>query len=78
MPDAFDPYREALIVETRTVWPEDFDYLESEEKVRLAGALHADPSRAAHLEYVRLHSGFCRQIVVTPEDFSRVKTSLGG
>jgi len=73
MPDAFDPYREALIVETRTIWPEEFDDLELDEKERHSAAFHADPSQVAHLEYVRLHSGFCRQITVTADDLSRVK-----
>ena len=73
MSDPFDPYREALIVETRTVWPATYDYLESRDKDRLAAALHADPARASQLEYVRLHSGFCRQIVVTADDLARVQ-----
>ncbi|MDA0659596.1 MAG: hypothetical protein O2931_01855 [Planctomycetota bacterium] len=74
MSDPFDPYREALIVETRTIWPEDFDYLELDEKEKLGAALHADPARASNLEYVRLHSGFCRQILVTADDLTRVQS----
>ena len=74
MSDPFDPYREALIVEVRTIWPEEFDYLESEEKELLATKLHADPARAGNLEYVRLHSGFCRQILVTADDLTRVQS----
>ena len=74
MTDPYDPYREALIVETSTVWPEEYDYLEASEKERLAEALHADPSQATHLEYVRLHSGFRREITVTEDDFARVQS----
>ena len=73
MADKFDPYREALIMEHETVWPEEYDHLESEEKVRLEEALHADPENASHLEYVRVHTGFSRRITVTPEDLERVE-----
>jgi hypothetical protein len=34
--------------------------------------LHQRPEEAAQLEYVRTHTGFCRRIVVTPEDIQRV------
>jgi hypothetical protein len=40
---------------------------------RIAQQLHAQPEKAAGLEYIRLHSGFCRQITVTPEDLQRIK-----
>lgn len=72
MADKFDPYREAVVVETNTVWPEEYDELELEEKSRIADALHADPESCAGLEYVRVHTGFCRQITVTEEDVDRV------
>ena len=72
MPDEFDPYREALIMETTTIWSEDQDDMEPSEKARIAAALHADPENCAHLEYVRTHTGFCRRITVTPEDLERV------
>ena len=73
MPDAFDPYREALIMETVTVWPEDYDELETADKARIAELLHSDPENCANLEYTRTHTGFCRQITVTPEDLDRVQ-----
>lgn len=72
MPDDFDPYREALIMETITIWPEDFDELEVTEKSRISDALHSAPDGCANLEYVRTHTGFCRQITVTEEDVARV------
>ena len=72
MADKFDPYREAVVVETSTIWPEEYDELEPEEKNRLAEALHADPESCANLEYIRLHTGFCRQITVTEDDIERV------
>ncbi len=72
MPDKFDPYREALIMETQTEWPAEYEDLEPAEKLRIATKLHADPKSCAHLEYVRVHTGFCRKIVATAEDIERV------
>lgn len=72
MPDKFDPYREALVMETATVWPDEYEDLEPAEKQRLAEALHGDPEHCANIEYVRTHTGFCRKIVVTPEDIQRL------
>jgi hypothetical protein len=73
VPDKFDPYRESLIMEYETVWPEEYDHLEVDEKLRLEEALHADPENASVLDYVRVHTGFCRQITVTAEDLARVE-----
>lgn len=72
MADSFDPYREALVMETKTVWPAEFDDLEPAEKERIAQALHADAAQCPELEYVRIHTGFCRTITVTPSDVERV------
>ena len=72
MPDKFDPYREALVMETITVWPEEYHEWELDEKGRIERALHADPENCANLEYVRTHTGFCRQITVMPDDIERV------
>ncbi len=72
MPDKFDPYREALVVETQTIWPEELTHLDEATKLNVERALHTDPENAAHLQYTRLHSGFCREITVTEEDVSRV------
>jgi hypothetical protein len=70
--DKFDPYREALVMETNTVWPEEYDHLEPVEKARIETALHADPQSCSQLEYVRGHTGFCRQITVTADDMARI------
>ena len=35
--------------------------------------LHAEPARAAEIEYVRLYTGFCRRITVTQADLERLK-----
>jgi hypothetical protein len=72
MADKFDPYREALIVEVETHWPEEYDDWEPGERARVERLLHQNPDKAAQLEYVRTHTGFCRRIVVTPEDIARV------
>ena len=72
MADKFDPYREALVVETTTVWPEGYEELSSDDRLRLEAALHADPENCGDLEYVRMHTGFCRQITVTEDDMQRL------
>ena len=72
MSDKFDPYREALVMETTTIWPEEYVDLEVDDKTRLADALHADAENCAQLEYIRTHTGFCRQITVTEDDVERV------
>jgi hypothetical protein len=73
MPDKFDLYREALVMETSTNWPAEFDDLDLKKKERLAAAVHADPENAALLAYVRMHSGFCREITITADDVARVR-----
>jgi hypothetical protein len=72
MADQFDPYREALIVEVETQWPEEYDDWEPTERARVERLLHQSPDEASQLEYVRTHTGFCRRIVVAPEDIARV------
>ncbi len=72
MANAFDPYREALVVETSTIWPDGFDDWEDADRDRLSDKLHAAPQQAADLDYVRMHTGFCRQITVTPGDVERL------
>jgi hypothetical protein len=73
VPDKFDPYREALVMETNTIWPPELDTLPPEEKARLEEQLHADPDKCSHLEYIRTHTGFCRQITVTQADLERLR-----
>ena len=73
MPDKFDAYREALVVETNTVWPIDLEDVAAAERQRIETAVHAAPERCAQLEYIRMHTGFCRQITVTNEDVQRVR-----
>ena len=72
MADTFDPYREALIVETITVWPPELDDIDPARKTVIEEAVHADAAKCANLEYLRVHTGFCRQIQVTEADVQRV------
>ena len=72
MPDDYDPYREKLVVETITVWPEQYDEWELADRAAAEAKLHAEPEKAADLEYIRQHTGFCRKINVTAEDLARI------
>ncbi len=78
MNENFDPYREALVIETKTIWPEELPSLTPDERQRIEAALHADAARASQLEYVRLHAGFCRQITVTAADLERLQSNRSG
>jgi hypothetical protein len=75
MANAFDPYREALVVETQTIWPDEYLGWDEAERERIGELLHAEPQAAAEMDYLRLHTGFGRQITVTPADLERVGKS---
>jgi hypothetical protein len=75
MPNAFDPYREALVVEHHTIWPDDYEDWSDGDKARVESLLHASPQEAADLDYVRQHTGFARVITVTAADVDRVSVS---
>jgi hypothetical protein len=77
MPNAFDPYREALVVETTTLWPDEFEALEPADRRKVEEHLHADPAQAVELEYVRVHTGFQRQVTVTPAEVERLIPRAG-
>jgi hypothetical protein len=72
MSNEFDAYREALVVETATVWPDEYDDWEPADRQRVEERLHAEPAQAAELEYIRMHTGFLRQITVTHADIERL------
>ncbi|RCS53930.1 hypothetical protein DTL42_01840 [Bremerella cremea] len=76
MPDKFDPYREALVVEEKTIWSDIPDELSDPQRTELARKLHADPAACGNLEYVRVYTGFCRQITVTPDDLARLNAGV--
>lgn len=75
MANAFDPYREALVVEQHTIWPADYEDWSAGDKARAEALLHAAPADAAELDYVRQHTGFARVITVTPADLDRVSVT---
>jgi len=75
MPNAIDPYREALVVEHQTLWPDDYEDWSQADKARVEALLHAAPAEASELDYVRQHTGFARVITVTPADLDRVSVS---
>jgi hypothetical protein len=76
MPNQFDPYREALVVEQKTVWPPDVaeQVTDPARRARIEERLHAEPALAAELQYVRLATGFVREITVTADDLKRLNT----
>ncbi|MEX0671691.1 MAG: hypothetical protein WD060_14670 [Pirellulales bacterium] len=75
MANAFDPYREALVVENHTVWPNVYEDWSETDKARVEALLHASPRGAADLDYLRQHTGFARVITVTAEDVDRVSVA---
>ena len=72
MGDKFDPYREGLVVEQITVWPEGLGPTDFDERANVEARLHVDAEKTVELKYVRLPTGFCRQITVTEEDLARL------
>ncbi len=72
MANEFDPYREALVVERSTLWPDELPDRDPLTRERIEQALHAAPQEAAELTYERQHTGFSRVITVTPEDLTRL------
>lgn len=77
MSNEFDPYREALVLEQWTVWPDALEHLPAAEKQQLEAQLHTAPQEAAELIYVRTHTGFARQITVTEADLARLGVKVG-
>ena len=71
MADKYDPYREAIVVEETTIWPDELDEVDLDLKQQVESALHANPEAATHLEYIRMHTGFCRQITVTEQELEQ-------
>ncbi|MGI9178126.1 MAG: hypothetical protein ACR2IT_09765 [Pirellulales bacterium] len=75
MANAFDPYREALVVENHTIWSADYEDWSAADKARVERLLHSSPQEAADLDYLRQHTGFARVITVTPADLDRVSVA---
>jgi len=72
MPDKFDRYREALVVETNTA-----GLPSTRAWTQPRGGGSSSVARGSEelwpLEYVRLHTGFCRRSPVTAEDLKRIR-----
>ncbi len=72
MGDKFDPYREALVMEIETLWPEQCRDWTRPERERFERRLHATAADVSELHYIRTHTGFCRRIVVNDADIARL------
>ena len=68
----FDPRREKLVIETKTLWDPALGSLSEADKDWLARAMHAEPEKAGDLDYERTHTGFVRTIKVSVEDVQRL------
>lgn len=77
MANEYDPYREALVVEETTRWPDEYDGWDAGDKQKVGALLHASPAEALEMAYERQHTGFARVITVTPEDLERVGVQAG-
>ena len=75
MANAFDPYREALVMEQVTIWGPLSDPFDLREQEEIAVKLHTAAEDACELEYQRTHTGFCRVITVTEDDLQRLEVS---
>lgn len=72
MANEFDPYREALVVEQITLWPNDRFGIDCQEQELVERTLHNEPQLATELTYLRLATGFARRIKVTSDDIGRI------
>lgn len=68
----YDPRVDALVMETKTVFAPELAHLSEEDKQWLAEAIHREPRLATSLAYERSHTGFIREITVTPHDIERL------
>ena len=77
--DAFDARIETLVMETLTHWAPALSKLSDDDKRWLSQALHAQPQLATKIKYERTHTGFTREITVTPTDVERLyQQKVGG
>ena len=71
MANAFDPYREALVMEQVTVWGPLNEQFDPAEQEKIAAKLLTAAEDACALEYQRIQTGFCRVNTVTEDDLQR-------
>lgn len=70
--EKYDPRRETLVMETRTLWDPALGKLSDADKEWLAHAVHQHPEKASKVGYERSHTGFTREIIVTVADVERL------
>jgi len=70
--DAYDARIDSLVMEHLTHWDPSLNTLSEEDKRFLSSALHASPKLATKIKYERTHTGFTREITVTPADVERL------
>jgi hypothetical protein len=70
--DKFDARVDSLVMENITNWDPSLISLPEGDKKYLAAALHASPKLASNIKYERTHTGFSREITVTPADVERL------
>ena len=68
----YDPRVDSLVIETRTSFDPAIGDLSEEDKAWLARLVHQHPAEAAKVAYERMHTGFSREITITPEDVARI------
>ena len=59
--------------ERRTIIADELAELDNAARARIAQRLHAEPDKAADVNYERMHTGFARIVTVTADDVARVK-----
>lgn len=88
--DKFDPRLESLVVETRTYFDPEIEQeiqqidIDLDDKsgddldthTLLAQEAHRVPEQASSIHYERAHTGFTREITITPDDLERIFYSL--
>lgn len=70
--EKYDARVDSLVMENLTSWDPSLVNLSADDKRYLAAALHAAPKLASKIKYERTHTGFSREITVTPADVERL------
>lgn len=68
----YDPRVDSLVMETKTAFAPELARFSEEDKQWLAEAIHREPQFATKIAYERSHTGFIREITVTPQDLERL------
>jgi hypothetical protein len=69
--EGYDPYKDALVVEEETIWPEGVANFDESVRQAIERLAHARPETAEKLAYIKLPTGFCRRITLTPAQVDR-------